>query len=120
MPKELVRQRYPQQAPFLAWIKQNAGVLYRKFPDTRRHGVLVVTGTLKTPGCANNCWTIGAKKMEATIGGSVDSAELLLSGSWSSFNSADAWNYYDVRFLDVAVLIVRNRPLYLRFANATP
>ncbi|KAI0111164.1 hypothetical protein GGR51DRAFT_557571 [Nemania sp. FL0031] len=95
--KDIVSEGFDLRDPFLGWLKQNAKLLFSKYPDAKKHGICVATWTYSTTDIHISTWE-GANN-SVTVGCTIDAMGIGHAGpktTWHRGHASSGWlNFTD-------------------------
>ncbi|KAI4689033.1 hypothetical protein J4E81_007750 [Alternaria sp. BMP 2799] len=89
-------QGFDLRAPFLAWLKKHSKALLARWPDIKKHGVVVATWTYSASKVNIQTWQ--NKDRKVTLGFTVGATGIGGLGptrSWHRAGSSSAWSSWD-------------------------
>lgn len=90
---DVTSEGFDFREPFLVWLKQNAKVLFSRYPDTKKNGLCVATWTYSADDIAISAWDGGAN--EVALGFKVGAAGIGHVGpekNWFRSHASSMWS----------------------------
>ncbi|KAI1127411.1 hypothetical protein F5Y10DRAFT_292800 [Nemania abortiva] len=90
---EVISEGFDFRNPFIVWLKRNAKVLFKRYPDLRKHGIYVATWTYSSENVHINVWGNGDHNV--TVGFKVDVPQTVQAGpstSWFRGRASSGWS----------------------------
>ncbi|KAK3377718.1 hypothetical protein B0H63DRAFT_524993 [Podospora didyma] len=90
---DVVSEGFDFRDPFLVWLKQNARLLFAKYPDLKKHGVCVATWTYSSEDIHISVWESGEHSVAVGFNvGVPGTGEAGPRTSWFRGHASSGWS----------------------------